>query len=127
MTQTSRIPSFRRVVTIMIAITAAASTFPAYAQNDHGNYGRGRPAYRNQRRERPAYRDRGQRGSGGNGDLIFGALLGAVVGAVVSGALQPPPAVVYPASPPPPPPGVYYPAPPPPGTVYYPNSYPPSN
>ncbi len=78
---------------------------------------RGRGHYEAPRGHYEAERGRGDdRGHGGDGAAILGgALLGLGVGALLGGAMAPPPAY----SPPPayvPPPGVYYPPPPP---AYY--------
>ena len=121
MTQTSRISLSRRMTAAVVAVVAAASWMPAQAKNPHRG-GHEQPAY--QGGYRSDHRDyRGYQGDyrGGRDDdrdgggVLVGALLGAVVGAALVGAMQPPPAVVYSAPPPPPPPGV----------DYYPDNYPP--
>jgi hypothetical protein len=125
MSQQSQRFAHHRVAAAVIALAALLPTACAYAQYGPHDQGRGRPDWHGQRGpQHPDYRNQRQpqynyqRGGGGNGDFIFGALLGAVVGTAVLGAMQPPPAVVYSAPPPPPPPGVYYSAPPPPPGYY---------
>ncbi|WP_347929826.1 hypothetical protein [Pseudomonas helvetica] len=122
MTQHLQIPFYRRLAVMLVAVTVAAAALPAQAQHDYQRDGYGRQVYHRDYRgghdNRRDYRGGGgdYRGDG-SGDL--GAILvGAILGAVVAGAVQAPPAVIYRQPPPPPPPGVrYYPRP------YYPDSY----
>lgn len=112
MTQHLQIPVYRRLAVMLVAVTVAAAALPAQAQHDYQRDGYGRQVYHRDYRgghdNRRDYRGGGgdYRG-GGSGDL--GAILvGAILGAVVAGAVQAPPAVIYRQPPPPPPPGVRY-------------------
>ena len=99
----NRLAKIGGFVCVAVVISALA-TAPASAQHR----GHGGPAYHGPAR---FHGGRGPRGFGGPGPFVGGALLGLGVGALVGGALAPPPPVVYA----PPPPGYYYPPPP----VYY--------
>lgn len=105
MTHISRTHLYRQVATAIFAVAVTASALPAQAQQYQRRDGyRGRPV--------PQYQYRGhdyRRHGNGNDNLIAGALLGLVAGAVIANTVQrPPPAVVYTTAPPPPPPGVVY-------------------
>ncbi|WP_189439935.1 hypothetical protein [Rhodanobacter panaciterrae] len=105
MTHSSRTHLYRQVATAILAVAVTVSALPAQAQQYQRRDGyRGRPA--------PQYQYRGHDYRGhdnGSGNLIAGALLGLVAGAVIMNSAQrPPPAVVYTDAPPPPPPGVVY-------------------
>ncbi len=115
MNQGPRSAKSKWVTAVVLALAATTSGIPAQAQGRHGD--EHRPVYRGEQWGRehrsgpPAHRrDHGDE----TGALLFGAVLGAILGAAVSNATQPPPPVVYPESPPPPPPGV----------IYFPESYP---
>jgi hypothetical protein len=105
MTHISRTHLYRQAATAIFAVAVTASALPAQAQQYQRRDGyHGRPVPQHQ------YRGRDYRGhDNGSANLIAGALLGLVAGAViVNSAQQPPPAVIYTTAPPPPPPGVVY-------------------
>lgn len=122
MTKCSRMSLCRQLAVAVgaIAVTVALAAEAQY-RPDGGDHGRP-PAHGGYHGGQGNYHGGGgsYHGGGGSGGLLVGALLGAVAGAAVVGAMQPPPAVVYSSPPPPPPPGaVYYP------NNYYPNGEPP--
>ncbi len=106
MTRTSRIPLYKQLVMIGVAIAIVAPSFPVQAQHYRQGHGYRRPPP-------PRHYDRRGGGGGNGGAIIAGALLGVVAGAAHSQLptlvrhnhlrawftrkrpRQPPPGVVY--------------------------------